>query len=417
MKIHFRRPMILRAARLLIFIIIALAEIPRAAPVDSLDSWLGVQFPYVKEILPDSFPDLLIRNAVYEQGGVKSWLWLNPDDSLPYVLYPTEGELLFYLSRDGIVDSVQLIKAGMRNFISRYRRSLQNLKFQPAVYGGEAIPFILPAHLLIKPPRGGFLAILTFPYDPRIEFRSRPLIEEALRRNGFTLPGVKYFPPYFCPFKIKERLGNYPYVVFAVNLDSSGNPTEIIEHCRTYRDFSATISRVLLNAEFLPATYKGEAISSQFYLLIRYFENLQYPTTAWPPLDNSSPLFPFDYLRIDNLLFPDSILNPPIPLNMPGGQFWRRNIFSVNDSVRVLVRIDTLGEIVSNSPVYPLFPRYKSELDTLLEGLVFTPARDIWDKKVVFDGEIMLWLGYSENIRIQALWWPKEAQPGALLTD
>ncbi|SYZ74137.1 hypothetical protein TRIP_C60407 [Candidatus Zixiibacteriota bacterium] len=409
--------MFIRTGFTLILIIFIVAGNLGAAVIDSENVWLGVEFPYVREILTDSLPDLLMRNAVYENGGIKSWLWLQPTDSLPYTVFPVEGDLLFYLSDSGQVDSLKVVRAGMRDFISRFKNSLAKLKFQPAVYRGERIPFILPAHLLIKPPRGGFPAILTFPYDPRISYRNRRLVEEGLRENGFTLPGVKYFPPYFCMFNLKERLGDYPYAVFEIALDSSGHPSNVIEYCRTHRNFSSTISRVMLNAEFSPATYMGKKIPSRFYILFRFFENLRYPTFGWPPdTFDSTRLFPFEYLRIDNLLFPDSILNPPIPENAPGGLFWRKKIFSIADSIRVLVRIDTLGKIISSNPAYPMYPDMKSELDSLLAKLVFTPARDIWGARVAFNGELRLRFRFSEIIRIETLWWPPEAQPRTMLT-
>ncbi len=239
------------------------------------------------------------------------------------------------------------------------------------------------------------------------------MLDTALVLNGFTIPGLIRFPSYFCYFADAALLDNYPYAIFEIELDSAGRLIDYNQTFSSYEAYSRLIMNAIMYADFQPAKHKGVAIQSKFYLLVRFFENLNYPTTLWPPpINDPRAKMPFDYLRLETDLYLDSIINPPIPTNAPFNVFRIGKPVQVFDTAYVNIKIDTLGNVKKYTYAAYVADALQKIVDDVVTKLKFTAASDLSGQKVNFEGGLSLIFDSSKKIRIIADWLPLEAQTG-----
>jgi len=336
--------------------------------------------------------------------------WILGENIVPYAPFPMKFDLLFYLSSEGTVDSFVCLNDSSSVFIERMARSLESLVFSPAQKGGLPTTFIQKGEMIFRSTRGKTTVELLFPGDEIAGDRNHSEIVRTLEINGVAIPKLVRFPSYYCAFPPEADESDYQYAVYEVLVDSSGELADFSLIKSTMTSCSMKIGNALLYADFNPAGIEGKRFESRFFVIIRLFKRVNYPTMIWPAGNERSAVLPFDYCRIESRLFLDSIINPPFPVNVPGGAFRLDAPAQLADTFETEVVIDTAGRIRSWR-ILDYVPEVLSELTgDLLEELIFLPARDAGDRLVDFKGRLLLMLDAGRNLRIISKWLPDEAQ-------
>jgi len=394
----------------LIFLVIVHLLSTCSVPAFSL---LGFQFPSPENIPGDSSP------VYFDPGynGISSNLWLQPGDRLPYAAFAVTSRIAFYLSKEGDVDSILMLEPTGAQFIDGIRNSLSRLRFSPAFLDTSPCPSILPAELLFTIRQDKGHAFLRVPFLASNGYKNRKLIDQMMILNGFNLPVLRKFPSYFCKAGTADRKESYNFAIFEIMLDSQGNPVDATEYCSSNADYSKLLGLAAFYAEYLPASFHKERFESGIFVMVRFFPELEYPTHLWPNFNLPSQSYPFEFIRLKSDLYLDSIINPAIPANIPGGIINWPDFIPLNDSVWVKVKIDTMGQIVSHSFYTPVWGEKDSLTEQILRSLQFIPARDISNSVCEFSGSLMIRFQSGRNIRIEADWLPIEAQPESRITN
>jgi hypothetical protein len=331
--------------------------------------------------------------------------WVEPEDTILYASIPMTFDVSLYLSVHGTVDSVQADSVKRIRYVWAVQNSLLCLQFIPGKIEGEVLPFILPIKLTFFSKRGNKTVKIDLPYSSLHNKSNKNLIYKALLLNDVRPPELTYFPSYFHKLPDKVVYGGYDYSVYRIKLDTLGKPinTEII--FKTEDGLSDRILTVVDFAEFAPAVCRGVKRESELYMTVRFFDT-DYPTKSWPPEIGSGASYPVDYLNIETGLYLDSIINPPIPLNIPDGVYHYIQMITLQDSLKVDVVIDTSGTIQNYRVLEESNPAQYTDLTRFFNYLKFTPARDINNRSVVFRGRLTLKRLSSNNIRINTNWLP-----------
>jgi hypothetical protein len=332
--------------------------------------------------------------------------WLLDGDKVLMPPFPIKYDLLFYLSSKGKVDSFVYSPENRPYLIDSISNSFKGMQFYPARYNGEAIPFILPAEITFKKKYTYKEKLIpVFPYREPDCVRNRKLIERCLELNGFELPGVKKFPSYYFAIGSVEEDFDYPYLVYKLRLDSAGTLLNFDKIMSVGSDYSNTFNNLLLYADFKPALYYGKGVDSEFYLVFRIFNTVQYPTLEWHQQDINSG-YPFEIVRIEPMLYLDSVINPPLPINAPDKKFRYDKVIPFRDTLEMEISINKSGEVrwaKSNSKAYDYI---KNDFLKIVRKLKFLPARDINNSRVDFRDRMTLVFLNSKEIEIDADWLP-----------
>jgi hypothetical protein len=342
---------------------------------------------------------------------VKEMGWPVEGDTVLYSRIPLKYNVLIYISPSGTVDSFTYSPHEGERFVERMANSLRSIEFWPARWRDSSISFVLPTELIFMPELGRSSAKLNLPLGTNDGPERYLAIVRALELSGFELPGIKNLPSYFCQPSIERQVGDYLWTGFEIAIDASGHLKDIRQLSKTpARSFCKTLSNVLLYTKFRPASYLGHPFPSSLFLIARFFNNIQYPTSPWSPGGDTRSDLPFERFRIETRLYLDSLMNPPLPVNIPSGIFTHSDPTQFYDTLEVLARIDTLGNIaafnVRESAPEPLIKLAKD----ISGKLHFTPARDASDRKVFFEGRMLMIFDSSRFIRIIVDWLPVETQ-------
>ena len=326
-------------------------------------------------------------------------------DTVYYVRHPKSVAVNFHLSDEGCVDSLTYDTARGGDHIRALISSLNCLDFNPGRIDGAATPFILPSLAVFHNKTGHPGLDLVFPYDGETDDKNGDLINDALTVNGIIPPGIVRFPSYYCRCAEMEAEGGYHYAVFQLDVDSSGSLLDYEPLSTSNRALADMLGTVLRYAEYSPAIRQGQALSSRFYLIVRFFPEIHYPTADWPSVAQSSLLF--ENYRLETAVYLDSIPFPPVPVNLPGGIMNGEHILPAHDAMTARIGIDTLGQVDYISPGTSLPGVVYSDLRNILRRLRFYPARDIHGRLEYFNGDLELDTNNSEKIRIVAKWLPR----------
>lgn len=398
----------------LLTLILTVILLASAALADNLIRQFGLTLP--TPLL--STDDTLNPVQVHTWGGLPADYWLLPGDAVPIVAQPTKLELILFLSESGAVDSLHFLPLAREPALGFLRRSLLALKFSPAAVDGKSIPYQLPAELLLAnerffdiSPRRRQAAVLVLPVIDEIGVVRRDLVERSFALNGIEMPQVESFPAYFCLFKIGEREPRYPFAVYKVSLDSSGHLLDFSEYCSSRPECAENFGRALLYAYFTPGRINGRNRPCEFYLTVRFFDQLQYPTRKWYNDSTRKDNSIYENFRLESSLSIDSVINPPLPVSTSSGVVTYNSPFLLVDTLRAFVKIDTLGKILAALYGAPEFTEVVSSGKKILANLEFIPARDLLDRKVEFRGELFMRFDGSNFSRIRFEWLPRRAQP------
>jgi hypothetical protein len=341
---------------------------------------------------------------------MKNENWLTDPEAVLYSRDPINFDIRFFLNESGQVDSLTFRSRHKAVFVEKLKPSLMASSFYAAKLQGVNIPFIIPAVLTIHTPRGRSQASLTLPYDERACTRNRRLVEKSMELNGWELPQLKKFPSYFVALREPPSLMEYPYAVFRISLDSLGRLKDYEQVLSYGGDFQALFENPLLYAVFSPLRYRARGLDSEIYIVFRLFDVVNNPTAVWPASMSSQKSLPFEALRIEVLYFRDSILNRPIPYNLPDGLYSYGETVPFMDTVRVEVELSQDGDVIRYD-ILEILPRLlEKHLKAIIGGLRFTPARNWQNEREGFQGFLEIAFDNSKNIRVVAEWLPRWAQ-------
>ena len=331
--------------------------------------------------------------------------WLLDNDKVTYTRYPVSFDLKFYLSEQGCIDSLIYDSDDKPKFIDGVITSLRNIEFSPGKYLDKNIPVILPASLEFVYRRYKMIAKLKLPYNSITGNFDRRLIEEVLELNKFSPSSITKIPSYFCKFGRDADFKEYPYAVYEIDLDSTGEVEDIKTIFSNHQHYSDMFSSILMYTKYQLASFNGYKVASKLYLTIRFFQRLSYPTEIWPPSYERELDYSYEYHRVSIRPYLDSIINRPFPDNLIGGGMIQKEKTLFEDTIQIAVTIDVRGKVVA-----PKFISGSSQLvakisKSVLKKLKYLPARDICGEKVNFEGELtLIFKNNSNNIRIISNW-------------
>lgn len=328
-------------------------------------------------------------------------------DTVLFTPYPLKFEVHFYLTSSGMVDSFSYTPEKREIYIEKISESLRRLRFFPTRIDGVEEPFILSAEINFKPVFKRPQLFLSFPFDePACEFKSH-LVEKTLIFNGYDLPEIIRFPSYFCsPSAMNDSIPGYPFVIFEIEVDSTGRLVEFEKVFASRADCAALLSNVLLHTQFQPPSRHGHPFAARFYLVVRFFGSGDYPTAVWTPENSGGNRNIFEMKRIEVLPYLGSIVNPPYPISAYDGDYFYNSVVSFKDSVDIMVHIDSLGRIGRTEYQAFSHERLRHVIDEVVKKLKFTPATSLDGTRVGFDGVLRFRFDNSKNIRIQPGWLP-----------
>lgn len=333
--------------------------------------------------------------------------WLLDGDVAKYARFPVSYDLQFFLSEKGCIDSLKYYSEDQSGLIDGVMASLKNIDFSPGRYLGKNISTILPARLEFIYKRYRNMALLNLPVDFYANKKNRDLIGKTLRLNNLTPAFVEEIPSYFCRFdrNVDVDYDNYPYAVFRVELDSSGQVEDVETIFSNHKHYSGMFSNILLYADYQPAKFAEQKIASNTFVTVRFFQRLAYPAELWPPSYEKELDFSYEYHRISFRPYLDSIVNPPFPKNLVTGGINYENDINFNDTLQVAVAIDKGGKIIGPKFMTPSSQMSEKICKSILKKLRYLPARDKNGNKIDFDGQLTLILKNNSNkIRIISNW-------------
>ena len=336
--------------------------------------------------------------------------WPAEGEKIYYTPYPLQFDIVFYLSSEGGIDSIYYPPQPREVFIESILGVLKKLRFYPARVNDTVVPFILPGVLEFRPEGKKAGLRLHVPFDePECKLNNR-LVDEALALNGFRPPGLEEYPSYYCLLPGTENdKPDYPFIAYDVMIDSSGKLIDYNIISRTRDVCSRLMSNVLSHARFTPASHHGRVLASRLYVIVRLFDQMNYPTKAWTPRSGLEGSDLFEHYRIETALTIDSVVCPPFPINIPGGVFLYNSAISVRDSVEVAVNIGLNGEIDSYEYYFLFSDNLRRVADEILRKLKFTPAMLIDGRMSDYQGKLYIKFDNSNKIRIELKWLPYPA--------
>lgn len=349
------------------------------------DEFLGLQFPRLKT----------------DPGN-----WILPSDTVFGTPFTVEAMVRLYIAADGRVDSISYDASIRPDFVRGVKKSLAALSFEPAKIRGSEVGLVLPIRVTFSNLGNTSRANLTMPCDPATGGRIQNLIERTLVENGFTLPGLEYFPSYYVNIPRDSGRTEYDYVVFRIIMDSAGKASDPILYSTSNEKLADALTITTRYGHYRNAEYRGMTLPSEFYLIARFFDGFQNPTEAWP-IDSSISTAPyFDRFRLETVLYLDSLIGPAFPKNL-SGVFGFPEMSIDKDSIPAQVNITANGDIEWAAYEKHVSSKTREDLNRVLKLVKFIPALDSSGAAVPYRGQLLIIrAGGSNKLRINANWLP-----------
>ena len=305
------------------------------------------------------------------------------------------------IDANGEVSNISMDPSAHERLAKHVGPYLRQLQFMPALFQGQNVPAKLPMEVLLWP--GKRWPVFTYPLDTLGQLNNRRLYDRCLELNNITPPRVIRFESYFGTPYMDTFSGSYRFVLFAVDLDSSGVVLERRILVSTYPVYDEQVRTAILWGEFAPASVKGRSIPSTLYLMVSFFGPVAYPTIIWPPNPDSTSNT-LEFFRIRSFSDQSGLMALPLPVRLPshlyplGPDPTRRR-----DTVSALVRIDTLGRCrFMNSE-----KTHKEIFDALrktVNKIKFFPALDFNGWLQNYTGRLFFEFTGKANVRVRCSW-------------
>lgn len=278
---------------------------------------------------------------------------------------------------------------------------LRQLKFNPALFQEQKVSSRLPIEVLLWP--GKQWPVFTFPMDTLGQVNNRRLYDRCLELNDITQPRVTRFESYYATPNMDTALVSYRFVLFAVDLDSTGAVLDRRILISTYPVYDEQVLTAILWGEFAPASVKGRTIPSTLYLMVSFFGAVAYPSPIWPPNPDSISN-PLEFFRIRSFTDQSGLMALPMPVRLYSDLYplGPERVFRHN-TVSVQVRIDTLGRCRFGS-TDRTFKELLGVLRKTVNKIKFFPALDFNGRPQNYSGLVYLEFTDKTTVRVRCSW-------------
>jgi hypothetical protein len=300
----------------------------------------------------------------------------------------------------GSVTSLSIADPADSLYEDIYHDYLAAIRFEPGLHSGRPTAMALVVQLRVG-------AVCTaphvrFPVEPNRGVVLTDLYWESFRANGIEVPRLVSFPSYYYEFHAPDYWQLYPYIIYRVELDSTGDVTAA-RLVGPDDPFADQLRLGIHWGQYSPLKRDGVAQASVGFLIISLFPNLSYPT---PAIDYRADSLSadWDYLRVRFLPDTIGVMVPPVPkLDWSGPAEMHRSAVRPSGfvSARVQVNQAGLGQIaglVTDSPAI------RGVLATRADQRRFYPAIDFSGQPQPYEGLLYLKLGSESNIRVWFSW-------------
>jgi hypothetical protein len=311
---------------------------------------------------------------------------------------------ILYVDGYGFVRSVNVDTPEDSAHVTPFLYALERMRFAPGLKNLQPVDMQLPITLLAGDTAGPPQV-----FYPVNEFRAITdpfLYYRAIELNGVDLGGILNFPSYYYKTDRKDYSILYPYRLFRVFLDVSGE-VEDVQFVKGSSDtFVDQFRSAIRWGEYRPMLIDGQPQPTALFLNISLFRQVNYPTIP-VTLDDLDELPLMDRLRV--VTTPDTIglMQVPVPWAEWSGEIednnWRGYL---SDTITARIKVDSTGwshvtEVSGESwkPVAILGKRAFS--------IRFYPARDWAGNPVPFEGIVYMEYESESNVRVWFSWLPE----------
>lgn len=306
-----------------------------------------------------------------------------------------------YLDQKGNIDTL-LFEDTTQIFLNQYIFNyLKELKFEPAKFKGKKIKSILPIKVHHRPGRS---TIITYPVDDSLQIKNQKLYYDAARVNNVSPPELVMFPPVFCDLTSADTMPGYQYIIVKVDIDSTGRAYNMELDRSTYPSFEHQIKYSTLYAEYKPAVVMGEKVNSSAYLVVRFFEEIHYPTQNWRT-DNKEQM---NYLERNLIeLIPEKIgyLSPPIVRNAMADKVKYADFkLQLGQDLTCWLMVDDFGQMYIRRMSAGIRKNSISKVKEQFQKTKFYPALDFDGNWVVTEGLVNIKSMDESYVRITYTW-------------
>jgi hypothetical protein len=231
------------------------------------------------------------------------------------------------------------------------------------------------------------------------------LYSKAVQAIGYQPAGLKKFPWYHATFPSNDSLNILPYALIRLRIGAKGDLRDRNFVSSNFENYGRQVMNASMWGKFLPAKWKGRAISSNGYLLVSFFPTLVYPTSPYPPATVDTLTY-HNRLQLRFLTDTAGLIIVPIPreaapavYHIPAPSLYKGKTVTVRCSIDSC-GISRLTNGKNESEAARKF------LNDLASQIRFYPAMDVAGHVHPFEGIARLTIGTEPIVRIEYLWLP-----------
>jgi hypothetical protein len=216
-------------------------------------------------------------------------------------------------------------------------------------------PIIVPVKMSITGSVSGDFVRFRFPISQSL--RTIPhLMDQFFELNGVQFPRVIDFWPVAYMVDTKRLENVFPTVTALVEIDSTGDLKDLHYPIKGQDQSTHQIHVALINAQYEPARIQDKPIPSEFILVFRIYDKIEYPFSPTRPKDTIAPFAGAEDFFMSQFYSFDDILTVPVPRNHRDGKVASKEYGEkFNSRRRYSIIIDTAGNVdmvhlMSDSP-------------------------------------------------------------------
>jgi len=337
-----------------------------------------------------------------------------PADSLPVDFQGVLAlPLTLTVDTAGKVTQVSPVVADDSAFMEHYRAFLMFLEFEPGLYNDS--PTTMPLRIQLEVLEPGALPVVHYPVGPNREIVDGDLYWRALEELGVEVARLRCFPSFY--YAVDRRAGweSYPYQIYRVELDSTGDVLEVELVGGTSSANNAQIRSAINWGEYRPLKIMGRAMGSSNFLVVSLLPTVDYPTLP-VCVDGFDTANVWDRMRVR--LLPDTVglLAPPIPKLAWSGRIREGFIGDLPaDLLSARICVDSEGGSVVERISSDNW-RWRRVFTTNAHNRRFFPAIDFAGRPRPWCG--LVWVRYLDNSNAR-IWfsWAPQTDPGPATAD
>ena len=303
----------------------------------------------------------------------------------------------------GAVTSIATADPARAEELAPYRNYLMQTRFRPGLI--DTLPTVsritiqLLADSLSGPPA------VAFPVEPNRSIAAPSLYWQSMAERDIEPARLVSFPRYYYEFQNDSFWRKYPFMVFRVELDSTGDVLEALPVSSPGSAFVDQIRTAIHWGEYAPGRVNGRAVASSPYLIISMIPMVDLPAPA-VTVDSDDREDSFDRFRVR--LVPDTagVVLPPILKRLWSGPIGDRfHQGGPEDIIPGRVRVDSLG-IVRSLNLFTDFWKARGLVAAKARDDTFYPAFGLDGTARSSTGSIFIEYTDESNVRIWFDWDP-----------